>query len=156
MNREELDTKLLLVADCAVQARQWLAAGPAFIEQALQRIRKAERRLAEAHLAVALVVLDKKLDQVPVKIDETGAHLDAEVVPNDRGGWGIRLFGDDLILGNYPTSEDALRIAASQFQRVRVAPVGPALAPCRPKHPSTSASPLPLTSSSLTSSPAHA
>jgi hypothetical protein len=54
------------------------------------------------------------------------------IVPNERGGFSMRLKGDDPIndVGNYPTPTDAARIARLSFSNVEIVepkelPVGP-------------------------------
>lgn len=44
------------------------------------------------------------------------------VEPNDRGGWGLRFDGDpaEQRFGNYPTPEDAARIARTNCTNVEV------------------------------------
>lgn len=49
---------------------------------------------------------------------ETGSVI--EIVPHERGGYGLRIAGDDVICGHYATVEDARRHADPTFQHVVV------------------------------------
>ena len=43
-----------------------------------------------------------------------------EILPNNRGGYGLRIRGDTEIFGNYPTAEDARRHADRTFRVVEL------------------------------------
>jgi hypothetical protein len=58
------------------------------------------------------------------------------IVPNERGGFSMRIKGDDPIndVGNYATPTDAARIARLSFENVEIVepqelPTGPAALP---------------------------
>lgn len=65
------------------------------------------------------------LDLLPLRLAATPASNPSDVLhvePNARGGWSLRFDGDapEHAIGNYPTAEDAARIARANVTNVQI------------------------------------
>lgn len=76
---------------------------------------------------------------MPTRARLKKTKIEAEIRPNDRGGWEIGLPGEPLGIGNYPTWQDAYAITRYNYDesQIRVVHQRPTFTPPATINPSS-------------------